>query len=81
GQNLASTDITRIRADGNITGTIASSGSLPFVRSNDFVLGGPGTFILEAGGNIGPFVTSANLKDGNSGFIYSFGGGVRTIGN
>ncbi len=83
GQNLSPDDVTRIRAGGDITGTIASSDGLPvpFVRSNNFILGGPGTFILEAGGNIGPFVTSANLLSVNDKQIYSFGGGVRTIGN
>ncbi|WP_213979246.1 filamentous haemagglutinin family protein [Sphingomonas sp. dw_22] len=79
GQNVGSDDVTRIRAGGDITGTIGSTGVLPYVRSNDFILGGPGTLVLEAGGDIGPFVTSANISFG--GKSYSFAGGIRTVGN
>jgi filamentous hemagglutinin family protein len=82
GQNLTASDITRIRAGGDITGSIATTtGFLPFVRSNDFTLGGPGTLILEAGGNIGPFVSSATIDTGTAAGTQSFAGGVRTIGN
>lgn len=80
GQNLASSDITRIRAGGDIRGTVGTWGGLPFVRSNNFILGGPGTFMVEAGRDLGPFVTSASVNgiDGNT---YHFAGGIRTIGN
>ncbi|WP_212742008.1 filamentous haemagglutinin family protein [Sphingomonas sp. 1F27F7B] len=82
GQNLTAFDVTRIRAGGDITGTIASTPSfLPYVRSNDFILGGPGSFIVEAGGDIGPFVTSANMTSPTNHQSASFGGGIRTIGN
>ncbi|ATY34220.1 hypothetical protein CVN68_21530 [Sphingomonas psychrotolerans] len=80
GQNLARGDVTRIRAGGDIFGTMAStSDPLPYVRSSNFILGGPGSFILEAGGDIGPFASSADITAG--GQTYSFAGGVRTIGN
>jgi len=81
GQNLTPWDVTRIRAGGDITGTIASSALKPYVRGNDFVLGGPGTLIVEAGGDIGPFVTSANITSPSLNQSASFGGGIRTIGN
>ncbi|MBB4099255.1 filamentous haemagglutinin family protein [Sphingomonas kyeonggiensis] len=82
GQNLTAFDVTRIRAGGDITGTIASTPDLlPYVRSNNFILGGPGTLIVEAGGDIGPFVTSANITSPNGQQSASFGGGIRTIGN
>ncbi|MEP9360952.1 filamentous haemagglutinin family protein [Sphingomonas sp. KR3-1] len=82
GQNLVSSDVTRIRAGGDILGTIASTSDLrPYVRSNDFILGGPGNFIVEAGGDIGPFASSANILSPVTGQSASFGGGIRTIGN
>ncbi|WP_168356039.1 filamentous haemagglutinin family protein [Sphingomonas gei] len=80
GQNLTADDVTRIRAGGDIFGTIGSTSDLrPFVRSNNFILGGPGSFILEAGGDVGPFASSVDIEAGPQ--IYSFAGGVRTIGN
>lgn len=81
GQNLAAADVTRIRAGGDITSTTGSNGILPFVVSNNFILGGPGTLIVEAGRNIGPFVTSADIKSIFDGVTYTFGGGVRSVGN
>lgn len=80
GQHLAAADITRIRAGGDISGVV-SAGLLPYVQSNNFILGGPGTLIVEAGGNIGPFMSSANVLGREDGQLYSFGGGVRTVGN
>lgn len=76
GQNLTASDITRIWAGRDIIGTIGSkSGSLPTVQSNDFILGGPGTLIVEAGRDLGPFVTSAQING------FDNAGGIRTIGN
>jgi filamentous hemagglutinin family protein len=80
GQNVSATDITRVWAGGDIKGTTASIGTFPYVKSNDFILGGPGAFIVEAGGDIGPFVTSANVV-GLDHVTYSNAGGIRTIGN
>ena len=83
GQNVAFADTTRIRADGDITSTVGSAGflNLPYVRSNNFILGGPGAFIVEAGGDFGPFATSANVRSPLDGNLYSNAGGIRTIGN
>ncbi|WCM28024.1 filamentous hemagglutinin family protein [Sphingomonas sp. QA11] len=81
GQNLSSEDVTRIRAGGDIVGTTAAAGGLPFVKSSNFILGGPGTLIVEAGGDLGPFVTSANVTSPVDGKTYTFAGGIRTIGN
>ncbi|MGI9376718.1 MAG: filamentous hemagglutinin N-terminal domain-containing protein, partial [Tsuneonella suprasediminis] len=83
GQNVVTGDITRIRAGGDIVGTIAAAGDKSFVRSSNFILGGPGTFIVEAGGDLGPFVSSADIRgivDGDDN-LYSFAGGIRTVGN
>lgn len=83
GQNLLASDITRIRANGDIRGTIGGQ-ILPAVISNNFILGGPGTFIVEAGEDLGPFMTSANIRSGainETGILYSYGGGIRTVGN
>lgn len=74
GQNVAASDTTRVRAGGNIVGTIGVS-LLPFVRSNNFILGGPGAFIVEAGGDLGPFVSSTTANG------VANAGGIRTIGN
>lgn len=82
GQNLTAADVTRIRAGGDIFGTMAStSEQRPYVRSSNFILGGPGSLILEAGGDIGPFASSANIVSSVDGRTYGFAGGVRTIGN
>ncbi|MDF0491410.1 filamentous hemagglutinin family protein [Sphingomonas sp. H39-1-10] len=90
GQNVGASDITRIRAGGDIAGsTLGGDGVLPYVRSNNFILGGPGALIIEAGGNIGPFATSANIEQfefnpGGSAtgtIITSYAGGIRTVGN
>ncbi|MDF0491401.1 filamentous hemagglutinin family protein [Sphingomonas sp. H39-1-10] len=76
GQNLTATDISRVWAGGDISGTIAKGfDNLPYVRSNNFILGGPGTLMVEAGGDLGPFVTSATIGGASS------GGGIRTVGN
>lgn len=80
GQNLLASDITRIRAGGDIAGVVGA-GLLPYVLSNNFILGGPGELIVEAGGDIGPFMSSANVRGIYDGRIYSFGGGIRTVGN
>lgn len=88
GQNVASTDVTRIRAGGDITGTIGTALPLvngvrlstPYVRANNFILGGPGTLVVEAGGDLGPFVTSAKVESAVAPPV-TYAGGIRTIGN
>ena len=73
GQNLATTDVTRIYAGRDILGTttlvtpvtgvgtngIVFGSELPAVQGNTFVIGGPGAFFLEAGRDAGPFLNSA----------------------
>jgi filamentous hemagglutinin family protein len=78
GQNVLASDVTRIRAGGDITGTVGASS---IVQSNNFILGGPGTLIVEAGGELGPFVTSANIYSQQYNAVFANAGGVRTIGN
>lgn len=78
GQNVAAPDITRITAGRDIIGTSTSnrsSGARSFVLGNSFTLGGPGAFNIEAGRNLGPFVTSATVNG------VSYAGGIRTVGN
>lgn len=75
GQNVMAEDTTRIRAEGDVMGTVAGNASLSTVLSNNFILGGPGAFVVEAGGNLGPFVSS--VRTGGS----DRAGGIRTIGN
>ncbi|MBV2150045.1 filamentous hemagglutinin family protein [Sphingobium sp. AS12] len=83
GQNVASADTTRIRAGGDITATMGEAGvsGIPYVRSNNFIVGGPGGFIVEAGGDLGPFATSSNVRSPVDRNLYSNAGGIRTIGN
>jgi filamentous hemagglutinin family protein len=74
GQNVASSDITRIVAGRDITATTAlvrptitnpnggapiTGDLLPAVQGDTFILGGPGYFFLEAGRDAGPFLTSS----------------------
>ena len=88
GQNLHSTDVTRIAAAGDITTTTrVNLLGQSFFRGNDILLGGPGTLSVEAGNDLGPFVTSA-LTDVQNVFN-NVGlnarspapGGIRTVGN
>lgn len=79
GQHLRSTDVTRISAGRDITGTVGlATGDLAGrsgVRGNNIVLGGPGALFVEAGRDLGPFITSA------TGSARTEAGGIRTIGN
>lgn len=108
GQNLDVSDVTRIVAgrdiiaSSSLTGarTLQSNGQLgqpqaprATLQGNVFVIGGPGSFYLEAGRNAGPFLTSATVTpfvdDPNSndpavlarGPQVSFGGGVMSVGD
>ena len=71
GQNLASSDITRVVAGRDIVGTTqlvqavtSASGELgaplAALQGNTFIVGGPGSLFLEAGRNAGPFLNSAD---------------------
>jgi filamentous hemagglutinin family protein len=99
GQNLAATDITRITAGRDITATTTLvnpviglpdvlGAQLPAVQGSTFVIGGPGSFFLEAGRNLGPFLNSATTNGFGSknGAISAagqliYGGGVLAVGN
>ncbi|MEH0196577.1 filamentous hemagglutinin family protein [Caulobacter sp. CCNWLY153] len=73
GQNLGSTDITRIVAGRDITATTTLRRAvvdyvngapvmgplLPTLNGGAFVIGGPGHLFLEAGRDLGPFLNSA----------------------
>lgn len=88
GQNLNPNDVTRITAGGDIvassrvlaTPTGSGSANLPVLQGNNFVLGGPGSFFVEAGRDLGPFFNSAIVGDGGGNFI-TYGGGILTVGN
>jgi hypothetical protein len=102
GQNLNESDITRIVAGRDITATTTLvepvtlvDGKEVFgepeaaVQGNDFVIGGPGSFFLEAGRDAGPFLNSATVTNGvfstngplqTSGTLI-YAGGVQSVGN
>lgn len=89
GQNVRAGDETRISAGRDITATNRTGNSrsgLPYFNGTSFYLGGPGTLSVEAGRNLGPFMTSATIRDerGTGGLgqaQFSFGGGIITVGN
>ena len=101
GQNLLPTDITRIVAGRDITATTElvvpatldqngnweQSDSTPAeaVEGNDFIIGGPGSFFLEAGRDMGPFLNSADtdgpLSGSSAATPESFAGGIIAVGN
>ncbi|HEY4078732.1 MAG TPA: filamentous hemagglutinin family protein [Rhizomicrobium sp.] len=93
GQNLSASDVTRVVAGRDIVGTtvlVPTVGNLPALLGNTFVIGGPGSFMLEAGRDIGPFLNSAlvNSLIGVGGTSSAtkpvaqvFGGGVLSVGN
>jgi filamentous hemagglutinin family protein len=77
GQNLNPTDTTVIQAGRDILGTTSSSATfnLPYVVSSDYVLGGPGNLLVQAGRNLGPFINSAVVN------TIAYPGGIQTVGN
>ncbi len=103
GQNLNDSDITRIVAGRDITATtvltppvlnaaLATGTPEPAVQGNTFVIGGPGTFILEAGRDLGPFLNSATVSEvghyvDTNGLVQTkletetYGGGILSVGN
>jgi filamentous hemagglutinin family protein len=105
GQNVEASDTTRIVAERDIVGTtkleqaLLANGSpsslLPAVQGNTFVIGGPGSFFLEAGRDMGPFLNSAVTgpfsakQNSNNGpdigltpaNQLTYGGGVLSVGN
>jgi filamentous hemagglutinin family protein len=95
GQNLQGSDVTRIAAARDIfyTGVwqtavprlLLGGSRPPAENSGGLSLAGPGFFDIEAGRNIGPFVTSAgNVFLANNGFFTAddaAGTGIVTFGN
>jgi filamentous hemagglutinin family protein len=77
GQNVGAGDTTTITAGRDILGTTTASATanLPYIVSGNFMLGGPGTFQVQAGRNIGPFLNSATVDN------VSYAGGIQTVGN
>jgi len=103
GQNLSADDVTRVVAGRDITATTAltppilsitngrqiAGTSEPALQGNTFVIGGPGTFMLEAGRDLGPFLNSASITALRTSFVFnatvatgeSYGGGILSVGN
>ncbi len=102
GQNDNSSSVTRIVAGRDIIGTSKlveplvpgptegpAGPSEAAIEGNTFVIGGPGQFFLEAGRNLGPFLTSVTTTDFFTGVgtapnfdaQETFGGGVISVGN
>jgi hypothetical protein len=100
GQNLSPSDVTRVVAGRDITATtelvepVTSINPVIFgepeaaVQGNTFVIGGPGSFFLEAGRDAGPFLNSAVTdgfattaqNDAGTGTL-TYGGGILSVGN
>ncbi len=98
GQNLNPGDITRVVAGRDITAStqlqqaVVSLNSVvqatygppqPTLQGNTFILGGPGSLMLEAGRDLGPFLNSAivTARPGDASTREMFGGGVISVGN
>lgn len=102
GQNVADGDITRIVAGRDITATtrlVAPASGFsgpetivtelrPAVLGNSFVIGGPGSFTIEAGRDFGPFLNSAeitairNIGDARlAALTETYAGGILSVGN
>jgi len=77
GQNANAQDTTLVSAGRDITTTTATStiNNLPYLVSNNFVLGGVGNLVVQAGRDIGPFINSAVVNN------VSYAGGIQTVGN
>ncbi len=77
GQNANLNDTSVVQAGRDILGTTTSSVTfnLPYVVSSNYVLGGPGSFVVQAGRNLGPFINSAVVNN------VSYPGGIQTVGN
>jgi filamentous hemagglutinin family protein len=99
GQNVGANDITRITAGRDITATTRLlqpfvglpnqfGAPLAALEGNTFVIGGGGSFFLEAGRDLGPFLNSATVTGFDNGVpsptpavSRTYGGGVLSVGN
>jgi filamentous hemagglutinin family protein len=85
GQHTRRNDITRVSAGRDIYDTPYPSGILVLptpwstIIAPSLVLGGPGTFVVDAGRDIGPFVSQADVSQLASGSAYPTG--IQAIGN
>jgi filamentous hemagglutinin family protein len=75
GENNTANDVTSIQAGGDITFAIepvpiSSSISVPVAAGGSFIIGGPGTFLIQAGGDL-------NLRQSEPDQIY----GILAVGN
>ncbi len=95
-QNLAPSDISRVVAGRDLIATSVigqrysqlANGSrdyngpaLPIGQGNVFVIGGPGTFFVEAGRDAGPFLSSVVASALNGQGRETLGGGILSVGN
>jgi len=92
-QNLAASDVSRIAAGRDVIATNAigqrfsdstnsyTGAALPLAQGNVFVIGGPGTFFVEAGRDAGPFLTSVTATASGGAGTQTLGGGVLSVGN
>lgn len=76
GQNVRDDDVTRITAGRDIigstlVGTNPVTNGRSIVQGNSIIVGGSGALFVEAGRDLGPFLTSTGIE----------AGGIRTIGN
>ena len=62
-------------ATSNLPPLGSSASGRPFVNVTNIVLGGPGSLLVQAGRDLGPFLNSVTVGG------VSYGGGIRTIGN
>ncbi len=80
GQNNSATDITSIIAGRDILAKVGfdANGNV-FNHVSTFTLYGPGDFLVEAGRNLGPFLTKTKNADGT--VLAVGGGGVFSVGD
>jgi hypothetical protein len=96
GRDITATTSARAladRSDSTASGTFFFGSPRPAVAGNTFALGGPGQFILQAGRNAGPFLTSAlpapyGTRSGLQARVVStitsenpYAGGILAVGN
>ena len=93
GQNINASDATRIVAGRDITATTAGATSTntegqsilgrSIVQGNQFMIGGQGQLFIEAGRDLGPFVTSSVITDTRFGSTrtVTYPGGIYAVGN